>query len=63
MADPILSRPEERPDLLPRRSDRTRFWAYVLAVAGLLALLAIVLLAMGRVPWCKCGYMKLWHGS
>jgi Protein of unknown function (DUF2585) len=38
------------------------FWAYLLAVAGLLALLAIALLAMGRVPWCKCGYIKLWHG-
>ena len=37
-------------------------WPYILAVAGLIALLAIVLLAMGRVPWCTCGYIKLWHG-
>ena len=34
---------------------------YVLAVAALVALQAIALLAMGREPWCTCGYIKLWH--
>ena len=37
-------------------------WVCVLIAAGLLALLAIVLLLMGRPPWCECGYIKLWHG-
>jgi Protein of unknown function (DUF2585) len=50
------------PDLPPLKGDGIPAWVYVLVVAGLLALLAIVLLAMGRVPWCKCGYVKLWHG-
>jgi hypothetical protein len=28
----------------------------------LVALLTVLLLAMGRVPWCTCGYVELWHG-
>jgi hypothetical protein len=62
MAASARSRSEGAPDLPPRAGDRIPAWAYVLAVAALLALLAIVLLAMGRVPWCECGYIKLWHG-
>ena len=35
---------------------------YALACIGIVAIAALVLLAMGRVPICKCGYVKLWHG-
>jgi hypothetical protein len=34
-------------------------WA---AVAGIVIVAALTLLAMGRVPICRCGYVKLWHG-
>jgi hypothetical protein len=33
-----------------------------LAALAILAAAASIELAMGRVPWCKCGYIKFWHG-
>jgi uncharacterized protein DUF2585 len=32
------------------------------AVLAIMGVAAVVELAMGRVPWCTCGYIKLWHG-
>jgi hypothetical protein len=36
--------------------------AHFAITIGVIALAALVLLAMGREPICKCGYVKLWHG-
>lgn len=35
----------------------------ILITGGIIVLTAAWLLWIGREPWCKCGYVKLWHGQ
>jgi hypothetical protein len=36
--------------------------AAILAVIAIVAVTAAIELGIGRVPYCKCGYVKGWHG-
>ena len=39
-----------------------RRYRYLLWILAIVAAAAAIEFAMGRIPWCKCGYIKLWHG-
>ena len=49
------------PQAKAREAERAVEQVLIAAVA-VVALTGVILLAMGRVPICKCGYVKAWHG-
>ena len=49
-------------DRLARVNRSTWYPATAVLIASIVAAVALTLLAMGRIPICKCGYVKLWQG-
>ena len=44
------------------RIQRVPLRVWLLAAVAVVGIQAVAVLAMGRVPICTCGYVKLWHG-
>jgi hypothetical protein len=49
-------------DASPQKTAARRRAIAALAALAIVVTAASIELAMGRVPWCKCGYIKFWHG-
>lgn len=43
-------------------STKLRWRTYIALAVAIIVVFALILITMGQVPWCKCGYIKLWHG-
>jgi hypothetical protein len=53
---------ERGPDRPARITTGARWRVWAIASLAIVAVAAVIELAMGRVPICTCGYVKLWHG-
>jgi hypothetical protein len=45
------------------RANRQTSFSHLITIALIIAATAFMLFALGRVPICECGYVKIWHGN